>query len=164
MGRSSKRCTWHAQTWKRSSRSSTDAKRICGGAIGFEQLAPSAGHQRETAASQGASRRCQEVPDRICSACSSRRSSVNDQQPLRPQEPAAHNHQHALGTLLSRGTASQSIVEALRSPLLQGMLQAWMHRQQFCRCFRFCAFEVSSSTPAIRVLDADAHVVEVALQ
>ena len=37
-----------------------------------------------------------------------------------------------------------------------------MHRQQFCRCFRFCAFEVSSSTPVIRVLNADAHVVEVA--
>ena len=72
------------------------------------------GHQRETAASQSASRRCQEVPDRICSACSSRRSSVNDQQSLRPQEPAAHYHQHALGTLLSRGAASQSIIHAGR--------------------------------------------------
>jgi len=39
-----------------------------------------------------------------------------------------------------------------------------MHRQQFCRCFRFCAFEVSTSAPVIRGLDADAHVVEVALQ
>src|ERR1700720_1633877 len=67
------------------------------------------GHQRETAASQSASRRCQEVPDRICSPCSSRRSSVNDQQSLRPQEPAAHYHQHALGTLLSRGTPLKAL-------------------------------------------------------
>jgi hypothetical protein len=34
MGRSSNRCTWHAQTWKKSSRSSTDAKRIYWWAIG----------------------------------------------------------------------------------------------------------------------------------
>jgi hypothetical protein len=53
---------------------------------------------------------CQEVPDRICSARSSRRSSANNQQSLRPQEPTAHHHQHALGALLSRGTASQSII------------------------------------------------------
>ena len=51
-----------------------------------------------------------EVPDRICSARSSRRSSANNQQSLRTQEPAANYHQHALGALLSRGTASQSII------------------------------------------------------
>ena len=39
-----------------------------------------------------------------------------------------------------------------------------MHRQQLCRRFRFCALQVSTSTPVIRVLDADAHVVEIALQ
>src|SRR2546427_74562 len=42
--------------------------------------------------------------------------------------------------------------------------QAWMHWQQFCRRFRFCALQVPTSTPVVRVLNAEAHVLEVALQ
>jgi hypothetical protein len=71
-------------------------------------------HQRQTGASQSASRGCQEIPDRISRECCSRRSSANDQQSLRPQESAAHNHQYALGALLSRGTTSQSSIHTGR--------------------------------------------------
>jgi hypothetical protein len=69
-------------------------------------------HQRQTGASQSASRGCQEVPDRIRGARSGRRSSANHKQSLRTQEPAANNNQHALGALLSRGVASQSLIHA----------------------------------------------------
>src|SRR6266852_467085 len=71
-------------------------------------------HQRETGASQSPGWGCQEKHDRICGTRCSRRSSANDQQSLRTQEPAANHNQHALGTLLSRGTASQSIIHAGR--------------------------------------------------
>jgi len=67
-------------------------------------------HQRETDASQSPGRGCQEIPDRICGTLSSRRSSANHQQSLRTQEPAENHNQHALGALLSRRAASQSIV------------------------------------------------------
>jgi hypothetical protein len=39
-----------------------------------------------------------------------------------------------------------------------------MHRQQLCGRFRFCALQVPASAPVIRVLNAEAHVFEVALQ
>ena len=32
-----------------------------------------------------------------------------------------------------------------------------MHRQQICRRFRFCALQVPTPTPVIRVLNAEAH-------
>ncbi len=67
-------------------------------------------HQREAGASQSTGWGCQEIPDRICGTLSSRRSSANHQQSLRTQEPAANHNQHALGALLSRGTASQSLI------------------------------------------------------
>ena len=67
-------------------------------------------HQREAGASQSPGWGCQEIPDRICGTLSSRRSSANHQQSLRTQEPAANHNQHALGALLSRGAASQSII------------------------------------------------------
>lgn len=44
------------------------------------------------------------------------------------------------------------------------MFQAWTHRHQSCRRFRFCALKAPASTPEIGVLDADAHVAEVPLQ
>src|ERR1051326_1471710 len=71
-------------------------------------------HQRETGASQSPGWGCQEIPDRICGTVSSRRSSANDQQSLRTQEPAANHNQHALGALLSRGVASQSVIHTGR--------------------------------------------------
>ncbi len=61
-------------------------------------------------ASQGTGWGCQEIPDRICGALSSRRSSANHKRSLRTQEPAANHNQHALGALLSRGAASQSLI------------------------------------------------------
>ena len=67
-------------------------------------------HQRKAGASQGTGWGCQEIPDRICGALSSRRSSANHKQSLRTQEPAANHNQHALGALLSRGAASQSLI------------------------------------------------------
>jgi hypothetical protein len=50
------------------------------------------------------------IPDRICGTLSSRRSSANYQQSLRTQEPTANHNQHALGALLPRRTASQSVI------------------------------------------------------
>jgi hypothetical protein len=67
-------------------------------------------HQRETGASQSTGWGCQEVPDRICGTLCGRRSSANHKRSLRTQEPAANHNQHALGALLSRGAASQSII------------------------------------------------------
>jgi hypothetical protein len=67
-------------------------------------------HQRETGASQSTGWGCQEIPDRICGTLSSRRSSANHQQSLRTQKFAANHNQHALGALLSRRAASQSII------------------------------------------------------
>ena len=67
-------------------------------------------HQRETGASQSPGWGYQEIPDRICGTVSSRRSSANHQQSLRTQEPAANRDRHALGALLSRGVASQSVI------------------------------------------------------
>ena len=71
-------------------------------------------HQRETGASQSTGWGCQEVPDRICGTLCGRRSSANHKQSLRIQKPAANNNQHALGALLSRGVASQSLIHAGR--------------------------------------------------
>src|SRR5579871_5101738 len=71
-------------------------------------------HQRETGASQSTGWGCQEIPDRICGTFSSRRSSANHQQSLRAQEPAANHNQYALGSLLSRGAASQSTIHTGR--------------------------------------------------
>ena len=67
-------------------------------------------HQRETDAPQSPGWGCEEIPDRICGTLSSRRSSANHKQSLRTQEPAANHNQHALGALLSRGIASQSLI------------------------------------------------------
>ena len=71
-------------------------------------------HQRKTGAPQSPGGGCQEIPDRICGTLSSRRSSPNDQQSLRTQKSAANHNQHALGALLARGVASQSIVHTGR--------------------------------------------------
>jgi len=44
------------------------------------------------------------------------------------------------------------VVKTLRLPVEQGMFQAWIHRQQLGRSFRFGALQVLTSTPIIRVL------------
>ena len=58
-------------------------------------------HQRKTDTSQGCRLGDLEtISDRIGGTRGSRRSSVNDQQSLEQQEPAANHGQHALGALL----------------------------------------------------------------
>ena len=56
------------------------------------------------------------------------------------------------------------VVKTLRLPVEQGMFQAWMHRQQLGRRFRFGALQVPTSTPIVRVLQAEAHVFEIAVE
>ncbi len=56
------------------------------------------------------------------------------------------------------------VVKTLRPPLQQGMFQAWMHRQQLRRCFCFGALQMPTSTPIVRVLQAEAHVFEIAVE
>jgi hypothetical protein len=46
------------------------------------------------------------------------------------------------------------VVMTLRPPVLQGMFQAWMHRQQFGRSLRFGALEVPTSTP-VTIFDTE---------
>ncbi len=77
-------------------------------------------HQWKAVASPGPGWGCQEIPHRICGARSSRRSSANHQQSLRTSEPPANDDQHALGALLSRGTASQSFVHTISSGIPVG--------------------------------------------
>jgi len=64
-------------------------------------------HQRQTSTSEIADWQFWEIPQRICSAGGSGRSSANHQQPIQAQEFIQDDDQHSLGALLSRGTASQ---------------------------------------------------------
>src|SRR5580704_2887876 len=114
-------------------------------------------HQRETDAPQSPGWGCEEIPDRICGTLSSRRSSVNDQQSLRTQEPAANHNQHALGALLSRGVASQSAIHTGRVHNLREKLdcstlgQSTTRTSQNCRgralatCDRSCGWNQSQN-------------------
>jgi hypothetical protein len=56
------------------------------------------------------------------------------------------------------------VVKTLRLPLQQGVLQAWVHRQQLRRCFHFGALQMPTSTPMVRVLQAEAQVFEIAVE
>jgi len=67
-------------------------------------------HQRKAVASAKFSWGVKKYPTESAVHAASRRSSVNYQQSLRTSEPAANDHQQALGALPSRGTASQSSV------------------------------------------------------
>jgi hypothetical protein len=95
-------------------------------------------HQRETDAPQSPGWGCEEIPDRICGTLSSRRSSANYQQSLRAQEPAANHNQHALGALLSRGVASQSIIHTGRVHNLREKLDCSTLGQSTTRTSQNC--------------------------
>src|SRR5262252_8819473 len=69
-------------------------------------------HPRKASTSQVAGRKRRPVCDRICGTSGSGRSSFDNQQPFTPQVPSFDNGAYALGTLLSRGTASQGDVHA----------------------------------------------------
>ena len=71
-------------------------------------------HHGKTNTSQGAVGRFRAISERISSMRGGGRSSLNDQQSLNPQEPPKNNLEHALGTLSSGGTASQSDIHARR--------------------------------------------------
>ncbi len=65
-------------------------------------------HRRKARTPQAADWGCANIPNRVCGARGSGRSSLNHQQSLQSQEPATDHCQHGLGALSSRGTASQS--------------------------------------------------------
>ncbi len=56
------------------------------------------------------------------------------------------------------------VVKTLRLPFQPGMFQARVHRQQLGRRFRFCALQLLTSTPIVRVLQAEAQVLEIAVE
>src|SRR5207244_3084475 len=58
----------------------------------------------------------------------------------------------------------RSFVFGLRLPFQQRIFQRQMHRQHLGRRFRFCRFQMSASAPVVRVLNAEAHAVEVAVR
>ncbi len=64
-------------------------------------------HHGKTDTPQGAVGRFGPISKRIDCVRGSGRSSVNDQQSIQTQEPAEYNRAYSLGTLLSRGAASQ---------------------------------------------------------
>ncbi len=69
-------------------------------------------HHGKTNTSQGAAGIFGTISKRISGMCSSRRSSVNNQQSIQAKEPAENNRQYSLGALLSRGDASQRDIHA----------------------------------------------------
>src|SRR5437588_8572960 len=69
-------------------------------------------HLREALTPQAADWGCGDISKRICRACGSGRSSINDQQWKQAQKPAANHNQYSLEALLSRGTASEGFVHA----------------------------------------------------
>src|SRR5437762_9280270 len=69
-------------------------------------------HQREALTPQAADWGCGDISKRICRACGSGCSSINDQQWKQTQKPTANHNQYSLGALLSRGIAAQGFVHA----------------------------------------------------
>jgi len=69
-------------------------------------------HQREALTPQAADWGCGDISKRICRACGSGRSSINDQHWKQAQKPTANHNQYSLGALLSRGIATQGFVHA----------------------------------------------------
>src|SRR6266513_2050281 len=69
-------------------------------------------HQREALTPQAADWGCGDISKRICRACGSGRSSINDQQWKQAQKPTANHNQYSLGALFSRGIAAQGFVHA----------------------------------------------------
>ena len=57
-----------------------------------------------------------------------------------------------------------SVVTALLTPFQQCIFQRQMHWQHLGRRFRFCRLQMSASAPVVRVLNAEAHAVEVAVR
>ena len=84
-------------------------------------------HHGKTSTSQGAVGKFGAISERISSTRRGGRSSLNNQQSLNTQDPPKNNPEHALGTLSSGGTASQSDIHARRlSDLCQQLDSASM--------------------------------------
>ena len=69
-------------------------------------------HQRKASTSQAADWKFYAVPNRICGASGSGCSSANHQQSVQPQQSSSDKREYFVGTLLSRGIASQGDVHA----------------------------------------------------
>src|SRR5260370_14325278 len=91
-------------------------------------------HHRKTNTSQGAVGMFGTISKRISGMCSSRRSSVNDQQSIQAEEPAENNREYSLGALLSRGVASQGDIHSrFISDVCQELDSATMGKPPFGR-------------------------------
>ena len=69
-------------------------------------------HHGKTNTSKSAAGIFGTISERISGMCGSRRSSVNNQQPIQAKQPAENNGEYSLGALLSRGAASQRDIHA----------------------------------------------------
>jgi hypothetical protein len=69
-------------------------------------------HHGKANTSKGAAGMFGTISERISGMCGSRRSSVNNQQPIQAKQAAENNGEYSLGALLSRGAASQRDIHA----------------------------------------------------